>query len=302
MTDDAPLTLRKLPKPDVPRPAVAWPTVGLAVVSIGVWVAVATLVVSGAVPTALAIVINTACSFALFTVLHDSAHRGLGRLRVANEVLGRLAAPFVTLYASFPMFRHIHLTHHRFVNEGPDVDPDDWMAHGPVWQLPLRWMIVDLHYLRWYLPRASRRPRAERLESLLVPGLTFGVIAALTAAGFGGAFLVAFLIPQRLALIVLAWWFDYLPHHNLEGTNRHNRTRSTRNIIGLEWLLTPLMFGQNYHLVHHLHPIIPFYRYVSAWRQNEEAYLTHDPALSTISGRPVSPEEYRAIRGLAETT
>ena len=31
----------------------------------------------------------------------------------------------------------------------------------------------------------------------------------------------------------------------------------------MEWLLTPLMLSQNYHLVHHLHPSVPFYRYVA---------------------------------------
>ena len=45
---------------------------------------------------------------------------------------------------------------------------------------------------------------------------------------------------------------------------------------------------------------MPFYRYVEAWRNGEEAYLAHDPALSTVSGRPMDPEDYRAIRGLAD--
>ena len=33
------------------------------------------------------------------------------------------------------------------------------------------------------------------------------------------------------------------------------------------------MLYQNYHLVHHLHPVIPFYRYVAVWRRGEESYL-----------------------------
>lgn len=31
---------------------------------------------------------------------------------------------------------------------------------------------------------------------------------------------------------------------------------------GWEWLLTPLMVYQNYHLIHHLYPTIPFYNYL----------------------------------------
>ena len=64
-------------------------------------------------------------------------------------------------------------------------------------------------------------------------------------------------------MIVLAWWFDWLPHHGLEDTQSENRYRATRNRVGMEWLLTPLLLSQNYHLVHHLHPSIPFYRYVA---------------------------------------
>ena len=62
--------------------------------------------------------------------------------------------------------------------------------------------------------------------------------------------------------MVLGWWFDWLPHHGLEDTQSENRYRATRNRVGLEWLFTPLMLSQNYHLVHHLHPSVPFYRYL----------------------------------------
>jgi ring-1,2-phenylacetyl-CoA epoxidase subunit PaaE len=67
----------------------------------------------------------------------------------------------------------------------------------------------------------------------------------------------------------------------------------------MEPVMNAVLLYQNYHLVHHLHPLIPFYRYVSAWRRNEEDYLAHDPALTTIAGRELTAEEYRRRRGLA---
>ena len=42
-------------------------------------------------------------------------------------------------------------------------------------------------------------------------------------------------------MFVLAWWFDWLPHHDLEDTQRENRYRATRNRVGSEWILTPLL-------------------------------------------------------------
>ena len=72
------------------------------------------------------------------------------------------------------------------------------------------------------------------------------------------------------------------------------------NRIGSEPWLSPLLLYQNYHLVHHLHPVVPFYRYIRVWRRNEEAYLDGGPALTTVRGRPITVEEYRALRRLRE--
>ena len=58
--------------------------------------------------------------------------------------------------------------------------------------------------------------------------------------------------------------------------------------------------GLHRHLVHHLHPIVPFYRYLAVWRRNEERYLEGDPALSTVGGRPLTVDEYRELCKLAE--
>ena len=60
------------------------------------------------------------------------------------------------------------------------------------------------------------------------------------------------------------------------------------------------MLYQNYHLVHHLHPLIPFYRYLAVWRRNEETYLEGEPALATPRGRELTVAEYRRIRELAD--
>ena len=66
----------------------------------------------------------------------------------------------------------------------------------------------------------------------------------------------------------------------------------------MEWLFTPLMLSQNYHLVHHLHPSVPFYRYVKTWRRNEEAYLERNAAISTVFGQQLNPDEFREWKEL----
>lgn len=70
--------------------------------------------------------------------------------------------------------------------------------------------------------------------------------------------------------------------------------------VGGENVLTPLFVYQNYHLVHHLHPSIPFYRYIVAWKRNEEAYLDRNAAISTWFGRSLTTSEYRTWRRLTD--
>lgn len=138
--------------------------------------------------------------------------------------------------------------------------------------------------------------------TLTVIVTAIGAMVALTAAGHGAAVIVLVLLPQRLQLTWLAFWFDWLPHHGLEATNRDSRLHTTRNIVGAEWLMTPLLFSQNYHLVHHVHPIVPFYRYVQAWRHGEEDYLAAEPHLVSPTGRTVTTDEERERRGLVPSS
>jgi fatty acid desaturase len=60
-----------------------------------------------------------------------------------------------------------------------------------------------------------------------------------------------------------------------------------------------VLLYQNHHLVHHLHPVVPFHKYIAVWRGKGEDYLAGEPALSNLRGRPITVEEYRRLRELA---
>ena len=145
------------------------------------------------------------------------------------------------------------------------------------------------------------RPRAERVESAVTLVIA---IAALTAfallAGVVPLLLLLLLVilPTRLTVAFLGLAFDWLPHHGLSKTPQEDRFKTTRNRVGWERLMTPVFLYQNYHLVHHLHPLIPFYRYLVAWRRNEEVHLEHDPPLAAAGDLELSVEEYGRMRGI----
>lgn len=292
---------RGVPNPGIPVPKVSAPTVTLFVATLALWVFATWLLFGAGVTPWATIPMHAAVTFLMFTVLHESTHHAAGRLSWVNEVLGRLSLLFVAAFASFGAIRHIHIEHHRHTNEHRTIDPDAWTSHAPGWQLPLRWMTQDLYYIYFWLSRIRQRPRGEVIETLSLAVLFAGTIVWASVGGWIGPLALGYLIPQRLGVGVLAWWFDWLPHHGLAETQDSDRYRATRNRVGVEWLLTPVLLYQNYHLVHHLHPSIPFYSYVKAWRRNEDAYLERNAALITAWGRELTPGEYRAWRRLTES-
>jgi ring-1,2-phenylacetyl-CoA epoxidase subunit PaaE len=151
------------------------------------------------------------------------------------------------------------------------------------------------------IPRGFARPtdlvvahrRAEIAENAVVSWLSLAGICAAVLTNNFWTLAVVLLIPQRIALVFIGWWFDWLPHHALEQAQRGNRYRATRIRVGMEWPLTPVMMTFNYHLVHHLHPQLPFYRLLRAWWRNEDVYLEHDPAIATVFGSELTPDEFR---------
>ncbi|HEY2192481.1 MAG TPA: fatty acid desaturase [Actinomycetospora sp.] len=304
--DEAAAVRRGVPDPGVPLPAVAWPTVALWAGSLAAWV-VATVLALAALDGTVSgswlvatVPVHALVTFTMFTVLHEAIHHAAGRVRGINEVLGRLSMPFVVAWSTFPLVRFIHIEHHRHTNEDVLVDPDAWVEGGPIWQRPLRWLAIDLWYFRFYAPRMRQRPRREVAGELATLAVVVGLAAALVVSGHGLALVMIYLLPQRLGVGVLAWWFDWLPHHDLGVTARTDRFRATRVRVGREWLMTPVMLYQNYHLVHHIHPTIPFYRYVRAWENTRDDYLSRDVPIATAWGTELTPAEYRAWRGVTD--
>lgn len=297
---ELPQPVTGLPDPGERVPGMAWPTLALYLGTLGLF----GLEMAGALVWGwsrwLTVPMGAAVTFLMFSVLHEATHHAVSTNTRLNNALGHASVPLVVPWATFPLVQFLHIEHHRNTNEPKSVDPDKWCDEGPAWQFPLRWATIDIWYVVYYLRRIRDRPRREVATMVLVFAAVFGAFAAVAMAGYGQELLWAWFIPQRLGITILAWWFDYLPHHGLTRTQREDKYQATRVRVGGEALLTPLFVYQNYHLVHHLHPSIPFYRYVRAWRRNEQAYLDRNAAISTWFGRSLTASEYRTWRRLTD--
>lgn len=248
-------------------------------------------------PAPFTVAVGAVAIFMMFTVVHDASHSAISSHRLVNSLFGRAAMLFVSPAMAFSAWAFIHIEHHRWAND-EQHDPDTFASHGRWWQLPARWAAMDVPYVAFYLKHQSRRPRVEVAENTVMLAITVAIITIAVITGTFWWLVMLYLIPERIAVLLLAWWFDWLPHHGLADTQKDNRYRATRVRVGMEWLLSPVMLSQNYHLVHHLHPSIPFHRYAATWRKNQEAYLQQEAAIATVFGQQLSPDEFREWKEL----
>lgn len=288
----------RAPGPGMAAPLVAVPTLTLCLGALVVFAVSAAAAVNGWAPTWAVIAVSTVASHLMFTVAHESIHQSIGSARWVNALLGRLAWLFVSPTYALASFAFIHQNHHRHTND-PAMDPDAFATHASRWQLPLRWAFADVFYAIYYVRRLRNRPGGELARELAETTVVFSLCAtALVAAGVSGnlwTVAVLVVIPQRLALFLLAWSFDWLPHHKLCATPDSDRYRTAWIRVGMEWLLTPLLLSQNYHAVHHLCPRVPWYRYLPEWRRDAKAYLRNGVPRITACGRPVVGSGERVV-------
>ncbi len=256
----------------------AWPTVLLLVALIAIEGAVIAAWAVGAMPLLLGMFINSVACYGLYTVVHDSVHKTVSnrdpKYARWDTICGNVAAQLILL--SFSGHRSSHLRHHAHTNT--DRDPD-LGAKGPMVALPIKWLVSNVVLLLIALPggvhlansimaRLGASRASDGGESSLLAAqrwaVRVGVLAVLASIPLGVVVpvVVLWIIPVRLTFLYLAFFFAWLPHFPYEHTDRFRNTRITL-FPGSTWVL----LQQDRHLIHHLYPSIPWYRYRAAHRE-----------------------------------
>lgn len=258
-------------------PAIAWSTFGLFLLALALWVSALFAAINGMIAPAAAIFLQTVAAFMQFTVLHDGVHRSLSRqYEGLNALVTNLAGAFLGLVGVGAAFRYAHFKHHRHTNE-PGNDPDLWSGIGVAghWTLPLQWATADFNYGYLILKDWSSIALAERLKIVGGVLLLMSIFVLCAWLGYLKEALLYWILPSRLAIFWLSFAFNYLPHHPHQVEQRHNPYAATNIRKGGDALLKWVFLYQNYHLIHHLYPSVPFYRYLKIWRKDQSEYLKH---------------------------
>lgn len=270
------------------RPNIAWPTIMVLVAAHVIFGVSAFAYLQDVLPLFWCIVVNTLAIYLSFTPTHEASHNAVSSHRQINEWVGRMGTVLQSPVPFFRTFRFIHMQHHRFTNDEAK-DPDMYAGTGPGWLLPFKWATVDLNYFYYYMQPSvfNSRPKSERRELYFAFLFAAVVLTVVALAGWLHYYFLLFFIPTRLNVIFLTLTFDFLPHYPHQAQASDQPFQCTSNRAGMEWLLTPVLLYQNYHLVHHLYPTVPFYRYLKVWKAKQRYHESQNPA--TVDAFALTP-------------
>ena len=262
---------------DRTRTAIEWPTLGLLAATYVLWACGTTTLytlspVLGVIVTALAIT-----QYA--SLQHEALHGHPFRTAWLNE-----AMVFPALYPTVPYgrFRSTHLAHHHDPSlTDPYDDPESNYLDPTVWARQPQWvqrlfranntllgrMTIGpvLGNLLWLRSEARllRRDRAVQRDWLLHLGGLALLVLWLTVAPMGW---VGYMIACYIAAALLKIR-TFLEHR------AHEAHRARTVIVEDRGPLALLFLNNNLHVVHHMHPQVPWYRLPAIYAANRDHYL-----------------------------
>ncbi len=187
------------------------------------------------------------------TVIHDACHNSAHKNRIINAILGHGSA--LMLGFVFPVFTRVHLQHHAHVND-PKNDPDYYVSQGG----PLLLIAPRFFYHEVFFFRRRLWKKHELWEWAISRGIVFSLVWLSFQYNFFPFLVNYWFSPALVVGITLGLFFDYFPHRPHQDQGRWHNARVYPNR-----LLNVLIMGQNYHLIHHLWPSIPWYRYQATY-------------------------------------
>lgn len=260
-------------------PLVSWPAVILMVVGLGGTALTWTLCLKGIWSLPMGAVINGLMAYLLFTPSHDAMHRSVSRLPWLNELVLRMSTVLAVPFGNGHFFRCMHMQHHRFTNE--ENDPDHALA-SQLKLIPL-WGVWPFLYLITYFRAPEKFPALKLREVVIEHLIGFGIIAAFFVWMPEEMFWL-WLVALYIGFFLMCLVFMVLPHYPHNVRESENPYQASLIRQGHEWLLTPVLLYQNYHLVHHLYPTVPFYLYGKAWKAREAFHVSKKPGIVPAFG------------------
>lgn len=263
----------------------AWPTITLFFALWAGLLASVTVSLSGAMPLWAACLLNATLLYVLAHINHEAIHRNISggnpRLLWLNEAIGQFGS--IWFFLPFPAFKAVHLAHHRAPND-PVTDGDMWVAKENPFTVFARCSTILWGY-ELQLWRMASEGSLSRANIISIYGQRLAVILAWTflfALGYGMEAFLLWILPALIVMPVLAMFFAYIVHRPHDETDPYRSSNVILARGALQPLVTAAFVFQNYHLVHHLNPRIPFYGYGEYFRARRAEFEAKGASITTL--------------------
>lgn len=259
--------------------AVEWPTLGMIVACYALWVASGVFLYPVS-PVLTVLVLGILIAFH-GSLTHEVLHGHPFRAQAVNEAM---MFPSLGLCIPYNRFRDLHLAHHQDQRlTDPFDDPESNYLDPGVWETLPRWKQRIFALNNTLLGRMILGP---------IVGQALFVQSEWQAARAGDrAVWLAWALHLPGVVVVLAWvhfvtdlpiWAYLIAAHIGLGLLKirtflehqsHERARARTVIIEDRGPLAFLFLNNNLHVVHHMHPRVPWYRLPRLYRENTSRYL-----------------------------
>ncbi|MDJ0958338.1 MAG: fatty acid desaturase [Arenicellales bacterium] len=212
---------------------------------------------------------------------HEAVHGHPSRREGLNTLL--VALP-LSLWIPYTRYRELHRIHHQADLTDPLHDPESYYFTEKQWSAQAWWQHYLLRFNQTLLGRLSIGPlitisRFWYTESRLIAGgdervrqqwfahfVGVGVVLYWISVICGASilsYILLFAYPG-LALTLLRSYIEHRP-----GEDNWRRTA----IVEGSWLTQLLFLNNNFHLVHHQHPELPWYRLKKVYERKRDYWL-----------------------------
>jgi beta-carotene hydroxylase len=281
-------------------PVVAWPTLAMALLLPAATASLIWLGATARVPLIVATPILSYLVYCHFIVVHEAMHHNIfpGRrdLIWLETVFGWMGS--TTLLSSYPQLKSTHLLHHAHLN-GPG-DPDALLARGSFQRLLVNSLSGVVLYalppsLRFRLVGGEKAKQYRAcLSDFEWRAYEYAGWAQLAVGvfcfwqGFGLQWFMLWLAPGRLGGTILNVFIVWAPHQPFQSSDQFKGTR-----LLFSPGLSTFLWWNNMHMLHHLHPGMPFYQYPAFYRRWRDTLVAEGARIegvvpgSTPRGEPI---------------
>ncbi|WP_204161853.1 fatty acid desaturase family protein [Helicobacter apodemus] len=204
---------------------------------------------------------------ALATILHESAHRVLAKNRKLNDFLGKFASGCL-IFQTFKKYRRSHvMLHHNFLgikNQDPDYD---FYRESKLFQPQTKKRFILKHlifplffsksltFIKYLVKNRLGDFKDNELKSLILLWIVILLLCFYTNT-LDILFFYWF-IPLVTTFPIIGWFIEMAEHFPIIHNQKEMERSWNRFGNKLELFFTGI-HAENYHLVHHLMPSIPF--------------------------------------------